>query len=83
MPAEPPWPPFPMGLVNAPIFMTEAQERALADHLRAQSNHAGNQVGCVRCERGDHHLCTGYDGPITTHPDSLPLCGCDHGRSEQ
>lgn len=38
---------------------------------------------CVKCERGEHHLCTGLDGPITTHPDSLPLCGCDHKAGER
>lgn len=37
---------------------------------------------CVKCQRGDHHLCTGYDGPITTHPDSLPLCPCEHQPSD-
>lgn len=32
--------------------------------------------GCRTCLRGDHDLCTGLDGPMTTHPDSLPRCGC-------
>lgn len=31
---------------------------------------------CTQCLRGDHHLCGGLVGPITTHPDSLPLCSC-------
>ena len=31
---------------------------------------------CVQCRRGDHHLCWGHDGPMTSHPDSLPLCDC-------
>ncbi|MBN9607825.1 MAG: hypothetical protein BGO26_10165 [Actinobacteria bacterium 69-20] len=33
---------------------------------------------CVKCVRGRHDLCTGYDGDLTTHPDSLPLCKCRH-----
>ena len=37
---------------------------------------------CVKCERGEHHLCWGHDGPMTTHPDSLPLCTCDHGKAK-
>jgi len=32
--------------------------------------------GCTECRRGRHDLCTGFDGPITTHPDSLPRCAC-------
>lgn len=32
---------------------------------------------CATCARGSHALCTGYDGPLTTHPDSLPRCACD------
>jgi len=32
--------------------------------------------GCAMCARGDHKLCTGLDGPLTTHPDSLPICAC-------
>ncbi len=31
---------------------------------------------CVKCGRGDHRVCTGFDGPMTEHPDSLPLCTC-------
>lgn len=42
---------------------------------------------CATCTRGQHHSCTGFDGPITTHPDSLPLCSClctsSPGRKEQ
>lgn len=42
----------------------------------------GREHRCTKCQRGDHHLCTGYDGPITTHPDSLPLCPCPHPTSD-
>ena len=31
---------------------------------------------CIKCVRGDHKSCTGYDGPTTVHPDSLSLCPC-------
>lgn len=34
------------------------------------------RAACVQCRRGDHHLCWGHDGPMTSHPDSLPLCDC-------
>ena len=37
---------------------------------------------CQQCERGDHHLCWGHVGPMTTHPDSLPLCACSERRHE-
>ena len=33
---------------------------------------------CAQCAQGRHDLCTGLDGPITTHPGSLPLCSCVH-----
>ena len=33
-------------------------------------------MACAKCERGNHDSCTGYDGPITTNPDSLPRCPC-------
>jgi hypothetical protein len=33
--------------------------------------------GCAKCMRGAHHLCTGFDGPMSMHPDSLPLCLCN------
>jgi hypothetical protein len=31
---------------------------------------------CATCQRGSHESCTGYDGSMTVHPDSLPLCDC-------
>lgn len=37
---------------------------------------------CATCTRGDHTQCTGFDGPMTTHPDSLPLCSCRHTLAE-
>jgi hypothetical protein len=35
---------------------------------------------CAKCTRGRHDLCTGYDGDLSTHPDSLPPCACVHAR---
>lgn len=33
---------------------------------------------CDKCRHGKHHQCWGHVGPMTTHPDSLPLCTCGH-----
>ena len=46
-------------------------DRALGGHRTV-----AQPRGCLACRRGDHDLCTGLDGPMTTHPDSLPRCGC-------
>jgi hypothetical protein len=35
---------------------------------------------CVRCRRGDHHLCLGWVGTTYDHPDSAPLCECSQAR---
>ena len=35
---------------------------------------------CSHCERGNHSRCWGHIGPMTTHPDSLPLCSCSKAR---
>jgi hypothetical protein len=36
---------------------------------------------CAACVRGRCDQCTGYDGPTTTHPDSLPFCTCSAHRT--
>lgn len=53
---------------------TLLQRAAVTEELVAEVERL--RRGCAKCERGDHKSCTGYDGPITTHPDSLPLCSC-------
>lgn len=56
--------------------MTTDQTSQWKLHRRAVE--VGPMSACVKCSRGDCASCTGFDGPITTHPDSLPLCTCDH-----
>ena len=36
---------------------------------------------CQACLSDRHSQCTGLDGPMTTHPDSLPRCTCAHPKS--
>lgn len=36
---------------------------------------------CRPCRLGRCDRCTGVDGPMTTHPDGLPLCTHDHDKN--
>ena len=60
------------------VFRDDGSNGWLITHHSLDGRERHEDGRCIKCQRGDHHLCTGYDGPITTHPDSLPLCPCDH-----
>ena len=53
-----------------------ARPRAVPKERSSMKLTDDQRAACVQCRRGDHHLCWGHDGPMTSHPDSLPLCDC-------